>query len=103
MSDFQKLELRVGKVTEVERLEGSDKLVRLEVDLGEEYRTIVAGIALDYTRKQLEGKNIVVLTNLEPKAIMGVVSEGMLLAADVEGNPVLIGPDRDVPTGAAVR
>lgn len=90
-------------MTEVERVENSNNLLRLEVDLGDEYRTIVAGLALDYTREQLEGKNIVILTNLEPKAIMGIVSEGMLLAADVKDRPVLISPDRDVPTGVAVR
>lgn len=102
-AEFKKLDLRVGKILSADPLEGSDKLLKLTVALGDEERTIVAGIAQEYASDQLVGREVVILTNLEPKIIKGVESEGMLLAADVEGRAVLLFPDKDVPEGSIVR
>lgn len=101
--DFQKPDLRVGKIINAERIEGSDKLLRLEVDLGEEWRQIVAGIGGVYKPEELKGKEIVVVANLEPRTIKGVESQGMLLAASCEGEPVLLVPEKEVETGSKVK
>lgn len=101
--EFKKLDLRVGKIIEVQRIEGSEKLVKLRVDLGSEERQIIAGIGKQYAPEVLIGKAIVVLVNLEPKTFMGFESQGMLLAADVEGKPILLLPDQEVPPGCMVR
>ena len=103
MSDFARLDLRIGKIERAERLKGSKKLVRLEVDLGRELRQLVAGIAEDYTPEDLAGRLVVVMANLKPAKLMGVESRGMILAVDVEGKPVLLQPDKDVPAGSRVR
>jgi len=100
--DFMEMEIKVGKVVSAERVEGADKLLKLKVNTGEE-RQLVAGIAESYQPEELEGKEIVVITNLEPKQIRGVESQGMLLAADVGGKPVLLAPDKEVPEGTRVR
>jgi len=101
--DFARLDLRIGKIEAAERVEGTAKLVKLSVDLGTEKRTLVAGIADSYEPESLAGKNIVVLANLKPRAIRGIESKGMLLAADVEGKAVLLTADREAPVGASVR
>ena len=101
--EFQKIDLRVGKIIEAEKIEGTDKLLKLKVDLGEEERQLVAGIAKFYQPEDLVGKEIVVVANLEPKTLRGVESQGMLLAADVEGRPVLLKPDQEVPPGTKIR
>jgi len=101
--EFQKIDLRVGKIIEAEKIEGTDKLLKLKVDLGEEKRQLVAGIAKFYQPEDLIGKEIVVVANLEPKILKGVESQGMLLAADVEGKPVLLKPDKEVPPGTKIR
>jgi len=101
--EFQKIDLRVGKIIEAERVEGTDKLLKLKVDLGEEKRQLVAGIAKFYQPEDLVGKEIVVVVNLEPKTFRGIESQGMLLAADVEGRPVILKPDEEVPPGTEVR
>jgi len=101
--EFQKIDLRVGKIIEAEKIEGTDKLLKLKVDLGEEKRQLVAGIAKFYQPEDLIGKEIVVVANLEPKTLRGVESQGMLLAADVEGKPVLLKPDQEVPPGTKIR
>ncbi len=102
-SDFKKLDLRVGEIVEAERVEGSRKLVKLIVDLGNERRQLVAGIAEYYEPESLVGKQIVVVTNLQPRKFMGVESQGMLLAAVVgEGRPVLLTPEEKVPPGTPV-
>ncbi len=101
-SDFKKLDIRIGEILEVERIEGSRKLVRLVVDLGNERRQLVAGIAEFYEPKDLIGRQIVVVTNLERRKFMGVESQGMLLAAVVDGRPVLIEPEEKVPPGTPV-
>ncbi len=100
---FKKLDIRVGKVLEAEKIKGSKKLLKLKVDIGNEVRQIVAGIAKSYDPKDLIGRNVVVLANVKPAKIMGVESQGMLLAVDNNGEAILIQPDRDVKPGLRVR
>ncbi len=102
-ADFAKLDLRAGKVLTAERIPKADKLLRLEVDLGAETRTIVAGIALHYAPEDLSGRLIVVLVNLKPVTLRGVESRGMLLAATTEdGGLRLVTLDGDIPPGSKV-
>ncbi len=101
--DFQKIDLRVAKIIEAERVEGSEKLLKLKVDLGEATRQIVAGIAKFYQPQDLIGKEIVVVANLEPKKLMGLESQGMLLAADKNGEPVILVPEKEVFPGAKIK
>ena len=103
LSEFQKLDIRIGRILKAERVEGTRNLIRLEVDIGKEKRQLVAGVAHWYKLEELEGKLIVVLANLEPKKIRGIESQGMLLAADVEGKPVLLTVEEEVPPGTKVR
>lgn len=103
ISEFQRIDLRVGKIEKAERIPGTKKLLRLEVNLGSEKRQLVAGIAEVYTPEELVGKYIVVVANLKPKIIRGYISQGMLLAADVDGKPVLLTVDKPVPPGTKIR
>ncbi len=105
IDDFAKLDLRVAEVLTAERVEGTDKLVRLEIDLGTEKRQIVAGIAQFYTPEELIGKHIVIVANLEPARIRGVESRGMLLAGSTEDRKELavITVDRPLSKGSKVR
>ena len=100
--EFQKLKLRVARIVAAERVAGADRLLRLEVSLGDERRQLVAGIAQHYEPEALVGRQIVVVANLEPAKIRGVESEGMLLAATEDGHAVLLQPDSEVTDGAAV-
>lgn len=100
--DFQKLDLRIANIISAEKVEGADKLLKLQVDLGEEKRQLVAGIALQYKPDALVGKQVVVVTNLEPRVLRGVESQGMALAADANG-PVLLKPGKKVPAGTKVK
>jgi methionine--tRNA ligase beta chain len=101
--DFKKLDIRIGRILLAEKVEGTDKLMRLEVDLGTEKRQVVAGIAEFYQADQLTGKEIPVVLNLEPRTIRGIESHGMILAADVEGKAVLLHPEKEVPPGSVIR
>lgn len=101
--DFKKVELKVAKVLAAERVEGSDKLLKLEVELGAEKRQIVAGIGKQYEPDALVGRQIVIVANLEPRKLMGLESQGMLLAASDESGPVVLMPEREVPPGSEVR
>jgi methionyl-tRNA synthetase len=103
IDDFKRLQIRIATVTAAEPVPKSTKLLKLTLDVGGETRTIVAGIAEDYAPDQLVGKQIPVLVNLQPALIRGIVSEGMMLAADVDGKAVLLHPDREVPSGSGVR
>ena len=100
--DFAKLDIRVGTILEAEAVEGADKILKLVVDLGDEKRTIAAGIAEFYTPEELIGKQVPVLTNLEPRTFRGVESQGMILAADDE-KPILLHPDKQIPNGTKLR
>jgi methionyl-tRNA synthetase len=103
IEDFAKIELKIGTVIAAEKVEKSDKLIKLKVDIGEE-RQIVAGIGKAYSPEDLIGKKIVVLANLKPVKLMGVESQGMLLAAtDSEGTLTVLTPERDVKTGAKIK
>ena len=101
--DFMKLDIRIGTVTGADKVEGADKLIRLEIDLGGEHRQVVAGMAPTYTPEEFIGKQVPILVNLEPRKLRGVESQGMILAVDVEGKPVMLLPDREVPSGSMVR
>ncbi|NAT10840.1 methionine--tRNA ligase subunit beta [ANME-1 cluster archaeon AG-394-G06] len=103
INEFAKLDLRIGKIENAERVKGSKKLIKLEVDVGAETRQLVAGIAEEYTPESLIGKLVPILANLKPVKLMGVESQGMILAVDVNGKPILLHPDRDVPAGSRVR
>ncbi len=103
LEDFKKLDLRIGKIIKAERVKKSKKLMKLEIDVGDEVRQIVAGISEDYSPEEIEGKLVPVLVNMKPAKLMGVESRGMILAADVDGKPVLLHPDKDVPAGAGIR
>jgi len=101
--EFQKIELKVAKIIGAEKIEKSEKLLKLIVDLGDEKRQLVAGIAKYYRPEDLIGKEIVVVANLEPKKLMGIESQGMLLAANVDGEPVILIPEKEVPPGTKVK
>ena len=103
IEDFAKVHLKIGRVVSAERVEKSDKLIKLKVDIGEE-RQIVAGIGKAYEPEYLIGKEIVVVANLKPAKLMGVESRGMLLAAtDDDGNPAILVLDREVKPGSRVK
>ena len=102
IEDVKKLDLRVAKIIAAERIDGSEKLLKLRVDMGEEQRQIVAGIGLAYEPERIVGKEIVVVANLEPRMLMGIESQGMLLAAN-DDRPVLLQPDTEVPPGVSIR
>jgi methionyl-tRNA synthetase len=104
IDDFAKVELRVAQIKVAERVKGADKLLRLEVDLGTETRQILAGIAEAYAPETLVGRKIVIVANLAPRKMRGLESNGMLLAASLEGGkPVLASFLEDVPLGARLK
>ncbi len=103
LEEFQKCDLRIGKIEKAEKIENFDRLLKLEVDLGEEKRTIIAGIGENYEPEELLGQLIVLVVNLEPKEIRGFKSEGMLLAVETKNGPVLIVPLSQVPPGSKVK
>ena len=105
IEDFTKVELRVGLVKSAERIPGADKILKLMVDIGEEVRQIVAGLAVSYTPEELVGKKVVVVANLAPRKLRGVESNGMIVAASVgpEGKPVICTFAEDVPPGAKLK
>ncbi len=100
---FFEIELRVARVVAAERVENTDKLLKLRVDLGSEQRQLVAGVAGVYAPEALIGKSIIVVTNLEPARIRGVESQGMLLAADHGGRPVVATFEEEISPGTRVR
>jgi len=104
IKEFQRMDIRVGRVLKAERVPETKKLIVLEIDIGEEKpRRMVAGIAEYYKAEELVGKNLVVLANLEPKKIRGIISNGMILAADVNGRPYILTVEDEVPPGSPVR
>jgi len=100
--DFKKLEIRIGKILSAQKVEGADKLLKLEVDIGKEKRQLVAGIAQYYEPEELINKQIPVLVNLEPRKIRGVESQGMLLATVEREAPILLHPDKEVSPGSLI-
>jgi methionyl-tRNA synthetase len=105
IEDFAKVELRVGVVKSAERIQGADKLLKLMVDIGDEVRQVLAGIALGYTPEELVGRKVVVVTNLAPRKMRGLESNGMLLAASAgpDGKPILCTFAEDIPVGSKVK
>jgi len=117
IEEFQKVELRIAKILSAERVEGSEKLLKLKVTLGDSERQVLAGIGKAYEPDHLIGKEIVIVANLDPREfkIKGsdpstgsgqvvLESQGMLLAAqDEEGRPVILSPEREVPPGGGIR
>jgi methionyl-tRNA synthetase len=105
IDDFVKVDMRVGVVLSAERVKGADKLLHLKVDIGEpEPRTIVAGIAEAYDPAVLLGRKVVIVANLQPRKLRGLTSQGMIVAASLEGGkPVLAGFLEDVPVGARLK
>jgi len=101
--DFKKIELKTAKIIEAKEVEGSEKIVQLKVQIGEEERQILAGIKKNYSLESLIGKTIIVVTNLAPKNLMGLESNGMLLAASLNGEPVLLTTEKEVEPGCEVR
>ena len=105
IDDFFKADLRVAEVVGAEKVEKSKKLMKLRVRIGEEERTLVAGIATAYTAEQLVGRKVVVVANLMPAKLMGIESNGMVLAASLPGTgePSLLSVDPSVPSGTRVK
>ena len=107
--DFKKLDMRIGTILNAEKIEGTDKLLKLEVDFGSAEqnaigkRQIVSGIAEFYKPEDLVGKQAPFVLNLEPRVIRGVESRGMILAVDVDGKAVVLKPHKKVPNGSIVR
>lgn len=101
--DFKKVDLRIAKILYAERVPKTDKLLKLKIEIGNEQRQIVAGIAETYAPEELVGRLIAVVANLEPATIRGEESNGMLLAAvEADGKAILLAPDKDVATGAQI-
>jgi methionine--tRNA ligase beta chain len=103
--DFKKIDLRVAKIISAEKIEESEKLLKLTLDLGDEFpeRTVLAGISKFYNPEDLIGKEIIIVANLEPRKIMGMESEGMLLAAVDGERPVILNPESEVPPGTKIQ
>lgn len=104
IEEFSKVQLKIGRVFEAEKVEKSDKLMKLQVIIGEEKRQIVAGIQKNYAPEDLIGRQIVVCTNLKPVKLRGVESQGMILAAtDADGGAILLQPEKEAPEGTKVK
>ena len=101
--EFQKLDLRAGRILAAELVPKANKLVKLTVDLGQEQRTVVAGIAESYSPETLVGKSVILVANLAPRSLRGIESQGMVLAAEDNGHIVLASFDVTVSPGAKVR
>ena len=103
IEDFARVQMRVGQIVAAEKVAGSRKLVKLNVDIGTEVRQVVAGIAEAYDAADLIGRKVIVVANLKPAKLMGVESNGMVVAASVDGKPVLATFAEEVPNGALLR
>ena len=101
--DFAKIDLAVGTITAAEKVEKADKLLKLSVDLGNEVRTIVSGIALHFTPEEIVGKQVTIVKNLAPRKMRGIESNGMILMAeDASGKLVFVNPDLPITNGSGV-
>ena len=101
--DFAKLDLRVGTILSAEKVAKADKLLKLEIDLGFERRTIVSGIALHFKPEDIVGKQVVIVANLAPRKLKGIESNGMILSAeDADGRLHLINPEEIINPGSGV-
>lgn len=101
--DFEKLQFQVGEIIACEAVKKSRKLLCSQVRIGSQVRQIVSGIKSDYTPEEMVGKKVMVVTNLKPAKLAGIMSEGMILCAeDADGHLALMTPDRDMPAGAEI-
>jgi len=100
--DFMKLDLRTAKILEAEDIKGKDKLFRLTMDLGTEKRTLLAGLKEFYSKEEMKGKTIIIVANLKPKKMAGILSQGMLLAAEHEEKVSLLTLDKELPAGSKI-
>jgi methionyl-tRNA synthetase len=103
IDQFMEVDLRVAEVRAAEKVEKSKKLMKMTIFTGDEERTIVAGIAAKYSPEELVGRKIVIVANLQPAKLMGIESNGMVLAASIEGEPSLLSVDPGVPAGTKVK
>jgi len=102
IDEFRRLDIRVGEVVSATRVPGTDKLIEIEVDIGSEVRRMITGIFPLYQPESLVGRRIIVLANLQPRKVRGVESNGMLLAAEWEGEIGLLTVDKAAPRGARI-
>lgn len=105
IEDFKKCDIRIGKVLSAEKVPGSEKLIKFIFDIGGmEQRQIIGGLGLAYPNPEsLVGKEMPLILNLEPRKLMGLESQGMIMAADSEGLPVILMPEKEVPPGSVVK
>jgi len=103
IEDFAKVQMRVGQIVEAEKIEGSRRLIKLRVDIGTEVRQVVAGIAEAYEPANLLNRKVVIVANLKPAKLMGVESNGMIVAASIDGKPVLATFTEEVPSGSLLK
>jgi len=103
LEDFQRLDLRIGKVLKAERIPERKKIYKLQIDVGTQQIQTIAGGAEYYPPEYFQDRTVIVLLNLQPKIIGGIESKGMLLAADFRGKPVWLTVDEEVPAGTKVR
>ncbi|QQG39216.1 MAG: hypothetical protein HYS32_02055 [Candidatus Woesearchaeota archaeon] len=101
--EWEKFDFRIGEISEVNDHPNAERLYILKVGLGDKEIQLVAGIKIKYKKEELIGRKIVVFANLEPAKLRGIESNGMLLAADVNGEPFLLTTDKTVPNGAKVK
>jgi len=102
--DFKKLDIRIGKVVSVEKVPDADKLLKFVFDLGTEKIQIMAGMAEFFDNlERLIGKEMPILINIEPRTFKGYASQGMIIAADVNGKPILLHPETEIPAGSIVK
>ena len=106
-SEWEKIDLRVGKIAKVEDIEGADKLYKLTIELGSKIgkRTVCAGLKKHYSKDDLKNKKIILFVNLMPRKLKGIESQGMILAAvsEDESKVILLAPEKDIEVGAKVR
>lgn len=104
LEDFKKLDIKIGRVISAEKIPDSDKLIKFIFDVGGEQRQIIAGMAEFFPDLTvLVGKEMPLLLNLEPRQFRGNTSEGMIIAADVDGRPIFLRPEEEIPPGSIIR
>lgn len=105
IDDLKKLDLRIGKIANCQKVEGSEKLLKLGVDFGAEIgqRQIISGIAKSYEPEFLVGKEALFIVNLEPREIMGLQSQGMILCATLDNLPIILQPEKEVLPGTQIK
>ncbi|OYT33776.1 MAG: methionine--tRNA ligase [Candidatus Aenigmarchaeota archaeon ex4484_52] len=102
-NDFEKIEIKIGKIISAEKVLNSDKLIKLIFDIGAKKQQIIAGISAFKNPSELIGKEMPILVNIKPRKFRGIYSYGMILTVDVNGEPILLHPEKEVPPGSIVR